>query len=163
VCVIDDQRYRARLGRPADKLMRRKRHQERIGLEVPPDTERRVERAALWGWQQLGVRDDRSKQLMHAGESKLRLGLYAGRDQRLRADFACTCACVLEQRRLSNASLAADRECPTPIVDTIDKGTYVIRLGVTPDQWSTEARSGRTGRALKLWALVGRSRFMQSR
>ena len=54
-------------------------------------------------------------------------------------DFARACASVLEQRRLSNACLAADHECPTPIVDTIDKGTDVIRLGVTPDQLGAQA------------------------
>jgi hypothetical protein len=76
---------------------------------------------------------------MHASEGKLRLGLHADGDQRLRADFARAGAGVLQQRRLSNACLAADHERPTPIVDTIDKGTDVIRLGVTPDQLGAQA------------------------
>jgi hypothetical protein len=137
--IVHDQRYRATLGRTADKLMRSQRHQEWIRLEVAPDTERGVERAALRAWQELGVRHDRSEELMHAGEGEHRLGLHADGGQHLRADFTRACARVLEQRRLSNACLAADHQCPTPIVDTIDKGTDVIRLGATPYQLSAQA------------------------
>jgi hypothetical protein len=48
---------------------------------------------------------------------------------------------VVEQRRLSDAGLAADHECPTPVVRAIDKCTDLIRLGITPDQRRAQTQS----------------------
>ena len=124
--------------------MGRERHQKRIGLEVAPDTERRVEGAALRAGQEVGLSDDRSEELMHAGESELRLGLDAHSKQRLRARLVRARASVVQECRLSDASLAGDQDHPTPHV--IDESVQLVSLRLTPNQMTGRAGATQSAR-----------------
>jgi hypothetical protein len=119
--------------------MRRDSDKKRIRRGSTGDPQRCVKSTSLRGGQELCEPEDRTQQLMHPSERKLRLGLNACCDQRPGAQRVRPLARSIEQRRLSDACLAADHECPTPVVNTIDKGTDVSRLGVTPDQRGAKA------------------------
>ncbi len=132
--VVDQKDQRTRRRRFADELVRGECDVESVGHLRVGDPECRLERAPSRIGQAVAQPEDRSQQLMQAGERELgfRLDANGGEDLHVRGLGARPC--VLQQRRLADTGIAADHERSTVCRKTIEHRVEAPHLIVAPDQ-----------------------------
>ena len=101
--VVDEHEQRSRAGVLAEQGERREADQEAIGAVARPQPERRLHGRDLYLGQDLELREDRSQQLLEAGEGQRRLRRRARRAQQPEA--VRPLGRVVEQGRLAGAGL----------------------------------------------------------
>ena len=118
--VVDQKNLRLRRRRFTDELVDGKSDVEAVRHPRVGDTKRRLKRAPSRIGQAIAQAEDRSQQLMQAGERELGLRLDADGGQGLTVRGLRAPSCMLQQRRLPDTGIAADHERSTASPEAID-------------------------------------------
>jgi DnaK suppressor protein len=134
MCVLDDDEERRLRRALREQLERAEGDQEGIGGRGLVQAERSPQRCSLTLRQRVHSVEHGPQELVKAGERQPGLGLDRGRAQNGPALVGGVTAGLGEERRLADAGLTAENECPAAVADAFEPLVEHVQLALPSHQ-----------------------------
>jgi hypothetical protein len=119
--VLGDDEHWRMLCRPGEQLQGRQRDEKKRRRGIVGHAKGRLQRVMLWRGQGVGLVEDRSQELVEAGEGQLGFRLHPGGGQDAHALRIGSRAGRGEQRRLAHACLAVREKRRAVVADAVNQ------------------------------------------